>query len=327
MDKFSVILAAYNTEELLEECILSVLHQTRPVDEFIIIDDGSTDRSPELIDKYAAEYPNIIVFHQRNAGQAAARNVGLAHASGNYIGFIDSDDWYDPNFIEELYNCCQKNGASIACASMSDYYSKQNVVRHDYAANTDPFKITPSVCNKLFRRNLIGDLRFQEGRWYEDFGFFHALLSRNPVIAYTTSTTYNCHCRPVSTMFNDNALQNLDILFICNYIESLYPKPLPTAIREKYEYIYLDTLLISTINRLAIMHNRAKNNVIATIRLYVKNKFPDWATSQTFRNLPFKRRIIAYLNGHGLHKISRLIIGFNGVIKQLRSPKLFKAEK
>ena len=102
----SVIITAYNVEKYIRQCIESLLAQTFTSIEFILVDDGSTDRSGEICDQYAQQYEKIRVIHRLNGGPSAARNAGLAIAKGKYIGYVDGDDWIEPEMYRKMYDAC-----------------------------------------------------------------------------------------------------------------------------------------------------------------------------------------------------------------------------
>ena len=103
-DKISVIIPVYNVEKYLDKCIMSVINQSYKNLEIIIVDDGSTDNSRVLCDKYAKIDNRIKVFHKKNGGLSDARNFGLKHATGEFIAFLDSDDWVDKDLYKILYD-------------------------------------------------------------------------------------------------------------------------------------------------------------------------------------------------------------------------------
>lgn len=107
--KTSVIIPVYNTEQYLDECIQSVLNQTQTEMEILLIDDGSTDKSYEIMCSYATQYANVKVFHQENKKLGAARNLGMEKATGKYVLFLDSDDYIEKNCLKELFNCTEEN--------------------------------------------------------------------------------------------------------------------------------------------------------------------------------------------------------------------------
>ena len=112
--KISVIMPVYNVEEFLVACMESLVNQTFRDYEIIAVDDGSTDASAEILDSYARQYDFIRVIHKKNEGQAKARNLAIQQARGEYLSFIDSDDFVKPEFLEKLYRACEETGADIA---------------------------------------------------------------------------------------------------------------------------------------------------------------------------------------------------------------------
>lgn len=114
MPKVSIIIPVYNVERYLHRCIDSVLNQTLQDIEIILIDDGSTDSSPDICDGYGSKYQNIRVFHKENGGASSARNLGIEKATGEYIGFVDSDDYISPDMYEKLYTALKDFDCEIA---------------------------------------------------------------------------------------------------------------------------------------------------------------------------------------------------------------------
>ena len=113
--KLSIVAAVYNLEQYLPRCIDSLVNQTLQEIEILCVDDGSTDNSPKIIDEYRKKYPNKIkVFHKENGGEFTTRNYGLERASGEYVTFVDTDDYVEPNWAEKLYNAAKKSNADLA---------------------------------------------------------------------------------------------------------------------------------------------------------------------------------------------------------------------
>ncbi len=211
--KLSIIVPVYNVEHYLSQCLDSLVKQTIDDFEIIIVDDGSTDNSGEIAQRYAENYKNLIrLFLKENGGQGSARNLGLKHACGEYVGFVDSDDWVDLDMYETMFKTAIKTTADIVICDMEDHFPNQAPIHYHISKSADKFSQTPSACNKLFRRSFIGDLRYLTDIWYEDFNFTTKLLLQTEKIAYSPSVSYHCHCRPISTMHNQNSLKNLDIL-------------------------------------------------------------------------------------------------------------------
>lgn len=141
MKKVSIIIPVYNTEQYLRKCVSSVIGQTYQNLEIICIDDGSTDASGRILDELAIEDKRMVVIHQKNIGESGARNVGLQNATGDYIGFVDCDDWIEPVMYQELVYAIESAGADMAISSW-------------YQENEDESKIIKN--KKKVRKNVFG---------------------------------------------------------------------------------------------------------------------------------------------------------------------------
>lgn len=308
MYKISVIIPAYNTEEYMEECLDSLLQQTIGDLEIIVVNDGSTDGTHDILERYGAEYPEKIkVFHKENGGQASARNLALKHAKGEYLGFVDSDDWIDLDMYEVMYNKAKEEDADIVICDMVDHYPNETIY-HKASRFTDKFRVTPSACNKIFRREFAEGVTFPEGLWYEDFEFTTKQLMKTEKISVVHEGFYHCHCREVSTMNNNNAHMNKDILTVIQNIDAF---AVEKGWAEKYadviEYLYIDHILITTINRLEAQKNKDKRRIINYLRKEVLKRYPNYHQDKVFVELPKNRQLIARLNASGLAVVSKMI--------------------
>lgn len=120
--KVSIIVPVWNVEKYLEQCLDSLVNQTLKEIEIIIVNDGSPDNSQAIIDSYVKKYPKLVrSFIKENGGQGSARNFGLSKAKGNYISFVDSDDWLDLNALEEMYNVAIANDSDVVICDMIDH--------------------------------------------------------------------------------------------------------------------------------------------------------------------------------------------------------------
>lgn len=174
IDKVSIIVPVYNVSLYLKECIDSIIHQTYPNIEIIIVDDGSCDGSETICDEYSEKYKNIKVIHQKNAGVSVARNTGISKAEGRYICFVDADDYIAPNLCEELVNSIDNDIDLVISGFMADYGQRKkffgvsevvNCSLKDLKKNFDHYYKIPllnSPCAKLYKREIIGELRFDK---------------------------------------------------------------------------------------------------------------------------------------------------------------------
>lgn len=187
----SVIVPIYQVEAYLEECLDSILNQTYRQLEIILIDDGSTDRCGEICDRYASRDSRIKVIHQTNQGLSAARNAGMDMATGEFISFIDSDDYIDPHFYEKMVQgfLNYPEAPIIVCLTYKDengcisyynpnWHTTQPIFHSSFTLCEDCLlgKVTGvTVWNKLYRSILLKDIRFRVGRNFEDLLFMHDL--------------------------------------------------------------------------------------------------------------------------------------------------------
>jgi len=173
--RVSIIVPVYNVEKYLDRCIDSILLQTYTDFECILVDDYSPDSCPEMCDRYAKQDVRIKVVHKtQNEGLPLARKTGFENSSGEYIQFVDSDDWIEPDMIEKLYTAAVESGADIVTCDMYKYNALGNysyeVETFDTDNNINNFGFTHlcSVCNKFFHRKIISRIDFPKAGKYED---------------------------------------------------------------------------------------------------------------------------------------------------------------
>ena len=186
----SVIVPVYNTERYLDKCMRSILDQTHRNLEIILVDDGSTDGSSEKCDFWAQADPRVRVIHKPNGGQASARNAALNECCGEYIGFVDSDDWIAPEMYAELWAQAKKYGAKLAVCGRYDAFDDTDEMcigkRLGESGLFRAYDVLPkmtmgqmsdfSVCDKLHAAELWKEIRFPEGEIYEDFAVMYKVL-------------------------------------------------------------------------------------------------------------------------------------------------------
>lgn len=186
MKKVSIIVPVYNVEEYLDKCLNSLVNQTLKDIEIIVVNDGTRDNSQDIIDKYKEKYPKLIkAYKKENGGLSSARNYGLDKASGEYISFIDSDDYIDINMMKEMYNKAHDNNFDVVVCDMEYIYKNYTKVvsslididlKDKEEIKKHMINIYPAACNKIYKKNIIKDLKFKEGVWYEDVEFTYRLL-------------------------------------------------------------------------------------------------------------------------------------------------------
>lgn len=195
--KISVTIPVYNVEpDYIENAINSVLNQTYKNIEIIVVNDGSTDEKT-LEYLRTINNPVIKIINQENKGSGGARNTGIENSNGEYIGFLDADDWLDANFYEVLYNLCEENNADIACGTLTRkniHFQKpmdsfDNKVVDNFLAKMK-YISNGSVCSKLFKKDLFLGVRFKEHTYYEDNPVLVDLLVKSNKVAFTNTVKY-----------------------------------------------------------------------------------------------------------------------------------------
>lgn len=174
----SIIVPVYNVKDYLGECVKSLLNQTYFNIEIILVDDGSTDGSDQMCDEFAREDSRIIVIHKSNGGLSDSRNKGLDIARGEYIGFVDSDDWIEPQMYEKLYNKIKSGSHDIAVCGLIREYKNKSVIEplrelvytrdNSLSALLLGIELHDHAWSKLYHNKVFNNVRFPTGKFYED---------------------------------------------------------------------------------------------------------------------------------------------------------------
>lgn len=233
----SIIIPVYNVKRYLEKCLRSVCEQTYKNLEIIVVDDGSTDGSGELCDLFAQTDSRIKVFHQENAGQSCARNKGLSIVQGEYIGFVDSDDWIDSDMYELLYHLLVSNDADIAVCSHYVETATEAKVKYSSGMLTSfssdeamrallvDKKIRNYVWDKLYRRSLFSEIRFPEKQIFEDMAVVYRVFFQANKVVMQDSPKYHYLKREGSTTLGekyDPEKEHLWFLRIYEQVQFIY---------------------------------------------------------------------------------------------------------
>lgn len=308
--KLSIIIPVYNSQKYLNRCLDSILGQKITDYEIIIINDGSTDLSQNIIDEYKNKFPNIINnFILPNGGQGRARNYALDVAQGKYIGFVDSDDYIDLSMFAKLIDLLESNNAEIA---VCNWYRVEGdkLFFETYKTASNDLASAGAVWNKLFKKSVIGDIRFPEGLWYEDFAFSSKLLLKSNKTVFTDEALYYYRADNLSTMRNKNALKNLDMIPIMEDIK----ESIRSEHKSDFEFLLINNVLLDTINRVASQDSPDKNSVINELLKYIYNYIPKLEKCSCFKDENKKRQLIMLLNYYGQYKISHLLLKFKTAV-------------
>lgn len=238
MKKVSIIVPVYNVEKYLRKCLHSLVHQTLADFEIIVVNDGSTDGSQNIIDEFQANYPERIQsFIKENGGLSDARNFGLAHINSEFVGFVDSDDWVMENMFEEMYQLAQKHSAEMAICNLQKVDETGKILQKLRQIPNMPEKITLEnhlsvfsdlsyfACNKIFRVDLLEGKKFRKGIHFEDIELIPQLLLRCKTIAQTQEFYYQ-YLERANSISKSHTKNGLDILKAVDSVSEVYNETL-----------------------------------------------------------------------------------------------------
>ena len=254
MDLISVIVPVYKVEPYLDKCVRSIVEQTYQNLEIILVDDGSPDNCPAMCDAWAEKDSRIKVIHKENGGLSDARNAGLAIATGDYIAFVDSDDWIEPNFIQELYDTMERTGAEIAECGTTYVDEAGNVLRQRsvapiaYMDKLETLRrlvledgIYQTVWNKLYRRESIDGILFEKGKHHEDDFWTYQIFDRIEKLAVVERPMYYYLQRSGSIIGTGYTIKRLDGLE-ARFLRMLYLQKYPELAALTRQNLILDCM-------------------------------------------------------------------------------------
>lgn len=245
----SIIVPVYNVEKYLSRCIDSLLAQTYPKIEIILIDDGSTDSSGIICDQYCCN-KNIRVIHQKNKGLSGARNTGINEASGEFITFVDSDDFVANDYVEYLYSLIVNYHADMAICSNCKFFEKKDIelfkqknIKIKLFSSEEALEnmlyrkgITAYACGKLYRTTHFGDVFFPENKLFEDLSTTYKLIDKCQKICWSSAAKYYYFQREnsiVNSKFDRKKLHVLEAGFEINRFIIKYYPDIENAVKSK----------------------------------------------------------------------------------------------
>lgn len=228
--KVSIIVPVYNVQKYLATCLNSLINQTLRDIEIICINDGSTDNSGKILEEFVQKDSRIKVITQQNKGQSVARNTGIEYATGEYLGFVDSDDFIDLDYFEKLYFTAKENNSDIACAGFKRCGKFMSSVRKSYNEVKIYTNINDKVLidkipehnylwNKIYKRNKW-HFKFEEGKFFEDVAILIKILFYCNKMVTVPGTYYNYRKNQNSTVSSKNIKNKQDYKWAMNELFS-----------------------------------------------------------------------------------------------------------
>lgn len=302
----SIIVPVYNVELYLERCIESILNQSFKDIEIILIDDGSTDLSGKICDRYVEIDDRIICIHQKNMGVSSARNKGIEISRGQYIGFIDSDDLVHKDMYKILYEAINKYNVDISCCNAiklgedkidsinieeirgeTKVLTQINIFKHLYGNSNDDFKYI-ALWNKLISKDILGTLKFED-TGSEDLVFNNVLFSRVKKMAFVNQNLYFwiTHKQSLShKKFNERNVKILDSYESSyKFLDKYMNEKISSLCLTKFIKVILNTRYNSKNTDLFV---KVDKKVKELIKKYEKDFLKD-------RNISLKEKIILYI--------------------------------
>lgn len=306
MPKISVIIPIYNVEKYLARCLDSLVKQTMQDIEFILVNDGSTDNSKYIAKQYLEKYPGKIKYLQKeNGGLSDARNFGLKYAKGEYIAFLDSDDYVQKEMYENMYEIAKKNNSDmVECNFIWEYPNKKIEDIGSRYTNKNEAIVRARVVawNKLIKRQKIEEakIEFPKGLRYEDVEFFYKLVPYLDKISFDT----NCYIHYIQRETSISNTQNIKTKDIFEVLENVINYYKERNIYEEYkdelEYIYVRYLLCSSLKRMCKIKNKEdRNKLLYKTYNNIQEKFPNWKKNKILnRDKTIKNTYIKSVNKH-----------------------------
>lgn len=301
----SVIVPIYNVEQYLNRCLKSIVKQSYKKLEIILVDDGSTDRCPQICDEWASKDNRIKVIHKKNGGLSDARNYGFEVATGEYIGYVDSDDWIELDMYEILMNVINREKSDIACCSVrkvwedrdlqsTDYINKLQITSFDtenaLKLLIEDNILQQTVWNKLYRKDIIDGISFEVGRFHEDVFWSYRIIGNAKKISIVNIECYNYFQRDNSIMGQGYSLKRLDALDAlenrCRYIEKYFPSLSKLA---------MESYMSSCMYQLQCVFRSKDINIIHKGKSNIKDRIRKEKIKNKYINIDLKQHLWVYL--------------------------------
>lgn len=300
MPKVSIIIPVYNVEEYLERCLDSIVNQTLKDIEIIIVNDGSTDGSKEIIQKYTSEYKNIVYLEKENGGLSSARNYGIPYAKGEYIGFVDSDDYVELTMYEKMYNkAIEEKSDMVECDFIWECPNKkrEDIGKIYFGKKEAIVEARVVAWNKIIKKDIIEKTKitFPEGLRYEDIEFFYKIVPYLDKISFVKETLVH-YIQRESSIANTQNERTGEIFKIWENVLNYYiENNIFNEYKSELEYSYTRILLCSSLKRITkVKDKKVRKALIKLTWQNLNKKFPQWKqnkylnSTKSFKNLYLK---------------------------------------
>ena len=327
MKYLSIIIPVYNVAQYLPKCLDSVIYPGTEGYEIIAVNDGSTDASPEILEDYRRRYPQLLrIITKENGGLGSARNAALEPAEGEFLYFLDSDDYLAENAVKEILDACQKENFDI-CFFDSQTVNEDGKILEEmpgfhtegsFRMEDDPdiLLFRTNAFNKVFRRSLFLDnnIRFRDREWYEDVSCIPKLYAEAGAMYYRRRMTYNYLMRPGSIMNNRNLQRNMEIISAYTATITYYrEKGIFAKYHEQLEYVCFYNILIAATVRVNLIDPNTE--IQDRFLEFFTKEFPDYRKNRYFLAAPKKYRLLDFLITYRMHHAVHFLMSFNDKVR------------
>ena len=290
MPKVSIIVPFYNVEGYIEKCLETLVNQTLQEIEIILVNDGSKDRSINIVQKFLQRYPDKIVYLEKeNGGLSDARNFGILHSKGEYIAFLDSDDYVEKGMYQKMYELAKKeNSDMVQCNFYWEYPDKRKTGKMIEYDNKNKMLENARVeaWNKLIKREILekANIQFPKGYQYEDVEFTYKLIPFIERVSFIKEPLVH-YIQREGSISNSQNERTMEIFDVLEHVIDFYKE---NNIYNKYstelEYIYVRYAFCSSLRRIMkIPNEELKDKMIEETWKKVHEKFPNWKNNEILK--------------------------------------------
>ena len=291
MPKVSIIVPVYNVEKYIEKCLESLVNQTLEDIEIIVVNDGSKDNSKEIVEKYLEKYPKKMVYLEKeNGGLSDARNFAIPYAKGEYVAFLDSDDYVELNMYEDMYKIAKNEDSDmVECDFIWEYPDKCKIDTGEiYHGKHEMLeKIRVVAWNKLIKKSILDETKviFPKGYRYEDIEFTYKLIPYLEKVSFLKKPCihYIQRDNSISNTQNERTKEILEVFD--NVINYYKEKGLYEEYFTELEYTYARVLLCSSLKRMCkIKDKQIRNRLLNLTWEKLNNNFPNWKKNRILKD-------------------------------------------
>lgn len=319
--KVSIVVPIYNLEKYVPRCLDALVNQTLQDIEILCVNDGSKDSAPQIIEDYKKRYPNIVkTFHKENGGEWSARTYGLKQATGEYVGFIDSDDVPELTWAEKLYNAAKENDADIAFSGydrvdldtekvVATEMTQYGTMNKDVDWNDDFIVYAnPSLWNKLYRRECVKDLEFLPFRGCNDTLFLiHAYMYGVKKLTFIPDVLYHYYLRSSSQIHNMHLsdIENLKKYFLVTK-ENAQKIGKYDEYKDVLSTMVFIHLAISWVYMVSYDKDVKMKDLYKDVTKYMDDNFPEWRNNKFFKMSHCFKKGFKFILIWGVHLLYKL---------------------